>query len=98
MPRYIDADAFRRMLIKRQITTRYFNSAERNEIGCIIDMLDNTPPADVKPRITAEWILNSNGVDGTCTGCYKTQKNICDDDSYQNYCGCCGAMMTGIDE
>ena len=47
MPRYIDADAFRRLLIERQITTHFYHHAERHEIGCIIDMLDNTPPADV---------------------------------------------------
>ena len=39
-----------KMLIDRQITTQFFNDRERQEIGCIIEMLDETPAADVVPR------------------------------------------------
>jgi hypothetical protein len=50
MARYIDADKFRQELIDRQITTQFFNPRERHEIGCIIEMLDNAPTADVAPK------------------------------------------------
>lgn len=50
MARYVDADNFRQGLIDRQITTQFFNPRERHEIGCIIEMLDNAPTADVAPK------------------------------------------------
>lgn len=55
-----------------------------------------TPTADVVPRITAQWILHSDG-SGTCTGCHRTQKAVYDDDNHQAYCGSCGARM-GVSE
>ena len=47
MPEYIERAAFRKQLIDRQITTAFFNNEQRYEIGCIIEMLDNAPVADV---------------------------------------------------
>ena len=47
MARYIDVEDFRQKLIDRQITTQFFNPRERHEIGCIIEMLDNTNSAEV---------------------------------------------------
>lgn len=44
---YINKEEFRRELINRQITTQYFNPRERHEIGCIIEMLDKWPIAEV---------------------------------------------------
>lgn len=54
--RYIDADKFRQKLVDRQITTQFFNPAERHEIGCIIDMLDTQPIADVVDTKAIEQI------------------------------------------
>lgn len=51
MAEYIEREAFRRQLIDRQITTQFFNAKEREEIGCIIEMLDNAPAADVAPVV-----------------------------------------------
>lgn len=47
MTEYINKAQFRQQLIDRQITTQFFNPRERHEIGCVIEMLDNTPTADV---------------------------------------------------
>lgn len=47
MTEYVNKAQFRRQLIDRQITTQFFNPRERHEIGCVIEMLDNTPTADV---------------------------------------------------
>lgn len=54
MARYINADDFRRELIHRQITTQLSNPRERHEIGCIVEMLDNAPTADVVPKSEVE--------------------------------------------
>lgn len=46
MSRYIDADKFRQRLKVRQLTHKD-DMTERHECGCIIEMLDNAPTADV---------------------------------------------------
>ena len=46
MSKYIDADVFRQELKLRQIM-HHDNMTERHEVGCIIEMLDNAPAADV---------------------------------------------------
>ena len=49
---------------------------------------------DTPPVRQGRWILHKNG-SGTCDQCRFTQKNVWDDDNVQNYCGVCGAKMTG---
>lgn len=39
-----------------------------------------------------KWKLNKDG-SGTCDQCNFTQKNVWDFDSWQNFCGHCGADM-----
>jgi hypothetical protein len=46
MANLIDRTAFRKELVDRQITTQFFNPRERQEIGCIIEMLDSAPAVD----------------------------------------------------
>ena len=41
-----------------------------------------------------EWKLHKDG-SGTCSECHITQKNIWDYDTWQNFCGHCGAKMKG---
>ena len=38
------------------------------------------------------WKLNDDG-SGTCSECGRTQRGVWDYDSYQQFCGCCGAKM-----
>lgn len=45
-----------------------------------------------RKQIEAEWTLNRDG-SGTCGRCHFTQRSVYDQDSYQRYCGCCGAKM-----
>ena len=45
-----------------------------------------------RKQIEAEWTLNLDG-SGTCGHCHFTQRGVYDQDSYQRYCGCCGAKM-----
>lgn len=42
---------------------------------------------------TGKWILHNDG-SATCDQCRFTQKNVYDQDNYQNYCGVCGAKMS----
>ena len=41
---------------------------------------------------TSKWILHKDG-SATCNNCHRTQLNVWDYDSWQRYCGCCGAKM-----
>lgn len=41
-----------------------------------------------------EWRLNKDG-SGTCSECHRTQSAVWDYDTWQRYCGCCGAKMDG---
>ena len=41
-----------------------------------------------------EWIFHKDG-SATCNQCNTTQKHIWDMESYQSYCGHCGAKMKG---
>lgn len=47
---------------------------------------------DVTIVAHATWTLNKTG-SGTCSNCHFTQANVWDYDSYQQYCGVCGARM-----
>ena len=70
--RLIDAEAFKKLLVDRQITDQFFNVRERNEIGCIIDMLDKVPTIefvrckDCRYYETVEDIILPNVVRGCC--------------------------------
>jgi hypothetical protein len=50
--------------------------------------------ADMVEVVYGEWKFNKDG-SGTCNQCGITQKNVWDYDSWQNYCGHCGADMRG---
>ena len=89
---YIDRAAFRQELIDRQITTQFFNPIARNEIGCIVEMLDNAPAADVVDVVHSAWVWAEEGEADydkywVCP--------ICGEKSYihHNYCPNCGAKM-----
>ena len=47
-------------------------------------------------RLYGKWWLRSDG-SGTCNICRYTQKNVWDDDHWQNYCGHCGAKMISVE-
>lgn len=49
--RPIDADAIRKRLIDRQITDAFFNPVQRQEIGCIVGMVDEAPTIDAVPVV-----------------------------------------------
>ena len=48
--------------------------------------------ADVRAVKHGKWELHLDG-SGTCNRCNFTSKNVWDFDSWQNYCGHCGAKM-----
>ena len=98
---YIEREAFRKQLIDRQITTQFFNPIERHEIGCIIEMLDNTPAADVVEVRHGHFeniiAVKGSGCIGYCSECYTehTASNPIALMSGYLYCRWCGAKMDG---
>jgi hypothetical protein len=66
---------------------------------CYVDKCDllKAPTADVVEVRHGRWTLHKDG-SGTCSECKKTQKNVWDYNSWQNYCGHCGARMDGDED
>lgn len=50
--------------------------------------------ADVHAVVHGKWYLHVDG-SGTCNRCNTTAENVWDFDTWQNYCGHCGAKMDG---
>lgn len=50
------------------------------------------PTIEAEPVKHGKWKLHDDG-SGTCNQCHHRQKNVWDDDNWQNYCGVCGAKM-----
>lgn len=97
---YISRNAFRQQLIHRQITAQYVNARERHEIGCIIEMLDKAPTADVAPVVHASWkwgyMCGHYGIWCTnCGGGWTNSENAEWIAHEHDYCGKCGAKMDG---
>ena len=82
MPRYIDAD-------KAKEVFHYKTGGSSFD-----SFIDDVPTADVAEVKHSEWILHNDG-SGTCKRCGFTQRNVCDYDNWQNFCGHCGAKMDG---
>lgn len=40
------------------------------------------------------WIFKDGSIYATCSVCNKSQAYVYDQDTYQKYCGCCGAEMS----
>lgn len=40
------------------------------------------------------WIFRDGSIYATCSVCKKSQAYVYDQDTYQKYCGCCGAKMS----
>ena len=67
---------------------------------CLIlpfEHLYDIPAADVVEVRHGEWKFHKDG-SGTCNQCGGTQLNVWDYDSWQNFCGRCGAKMDGKGE
>lgn len=63
-------------------------------IDLVVHLLDRQPTIDAVPVRRGKWILHDNG-DATCDQCHRWQKDIWDFDTWQNFCGHCGADMRG---
>lgn len=99
MDEYIKREAFRQLLVDRQITTNFFDNTKRNEDGCIIDLLDKFSAADVAPVRHGRWIERKSfhadgGVSAKCSVCKNDVQYL---GNPLNYCPNCGAKMDGGD-
>ena len=68
-------------------------AAEQQGHVTIDDILAITA-ADVAPVVRGRWEFNKDG-SGTCNQCHRTQVAVWDMDTWQNFCGHCGAKMEG---
>lgn len=91
----ISRSAFRQQLINRQITTNFFDYKKRDEDGCIIDLLDKAPAADVAPVQHGEWLLKhiGHGYYWECSECHTNPCIYVTRDT--KFCPNCGARMDG---
>lgn len=62
----------------------------------IVGILLDIPAADVIEARHGKWKFHTDG-SGTCDQCHHTALNVWDYDSWQNFCGHCGADMRGGD-
>ena len=90
MAEYIEREAFRKMLVDRQITTNFFRPLERHEDGCIIEMLDETPAADVAPVVHGRWKVKCESHQCFVSGEY--------DEDYYIECSECGRKVWDISQ
>lgn len=81
---------------------------QKKEDGCVIgffncrltsgaDFDDVVNAIDVAEVRRGKWTLHTDG-SGTCSECGTIQKNVWDYNSWQNYCGHCGARMDGDED
>ena len=61
----------------------------------VYKVIDKILAADVTEVKHGTWKLHLNG-SGTCDQCHFTQRGVWDQDSWQRFCGCCGARMENI--
>ena len=60
----------------------------------VLSEIKEAPAADVVEVKHGRWKLNKDG-SGTCDQCRFTQMYVWDMDTWQNFCGHCGAKMDG---
>lgn len=93
--RTIDANALKKVVnetINRMYVLRIDAVGPYADFLDKIDMQPTIDPESLRP--VGKWKLHKDG-SGTCSQCKFTQKNVWDDDRWQNYCGVCGARMEG---
>ena len=56
------------------------------------DLADHLIANGVTVQKHGRWKLNKSG-SGTCSECHRTQNDVWDYDTWQRYCGSCGAKM-----
>lgn len=100
--RYIDVDALLEELQGELDFESLLYTKEQSEwfkkgLKCAVRDVKYQPTADVAEVRHGKWTLHKDG-SGTCSECKKTQKNVWDYNSWQNYCGHCGARMDGDEE
>lgn len=82
---HIERDAFRKLLIDRQITDVFFNNAKREEIGCVVDMLDRLPTADVVEVVRCKDCVHRDPEDRKCEHYMNNNIFIRQDNDYCSY-------------
>lgn len=106
MPRYIDADALKELMIETLEHIQKNPKMTGQEMHIIVatimlcEMIDDAPTIDAEPVRHGRWIfgeLGPVGCDVNCSECGWGAKNVdpvlwFDYDGHK-HCGCCGAKM-----
>lgn len=92
MPEYIEREASIAEL--RKVPAYFYSGDISYGIQIAIDLITKQPTTDVAEVRHGTWKLHKDG-SGTCDQCGGTARNVWDYDSWQNYCGRCGARMDG---
>ena len=104
---YIEREALIKQFDERYITAIQQRNLQESEEGEILwrgiqlgtnwgrNTVIDAPAADVVKVKHGTWKLHSNG-SGTCDQCHFTQRAVYDQDSWQRFCGVCGARMDNI--
>ena len=82
--------------IEREAVRNALYEADAITMGGV-KILNQCPTADVVEVRHGAWRFHRDG-SGTCNQCGGTAKNVWDYDSWQHYCGRCGAKMDGKGE
>lgn len=91
--RLIDADALHRELVVEMVKCMRMSEETKGSMSeRILNRLDEAPTIDAVPVVHSRWVLHKDG-SGTCRNCKRRQLVIWDMDTWQRYCGDCGAKM-----
>lgn len=90
MKEYIEREAAIDHLIG--VTVIKYTPAFSLGMGAAAAEIQGLPAADVVEVRHGRWKFGRGGC-GTCSECGRTQSGVWDYDTWQNYCGHCGAKM-----
>ena len=63
-------------------------------LKCSHKVIADLAAADLKLERHGHWIFKEGSIYATCSACNRSQAYVYDQDTYQRYCGCCGAKMS----
>lgn len=97
MPKYIDADEFKRTVFKAVTGTPGDDPTATLEVAlALMRFADETPAAEIAHERSGEWLIEEFGDKAQCSVCKKTFSGVYDAEGCDHFCRNCGAWMKGI--
>ncbi len=92
--RLIDADKLKKDVL--DLHDCYNGFSDTYDKACIIGVIDEQPPADVRENVRGEWVSDVAYYDEEGCPCIVSRCNQCGEPNPEtNYCPNCGADMRG---